>query len=215
METEAPHRAPDRTPVTPRTQRLALRTASGALGTAFFGIAALVWMDARPPQAGHAGLYIVHAPGGAESASSAAARTTGGGAAGADLHIAAAPGMSGSLGAAERSRAEHIDWRPDALVAAHAAGREPVVQIRERDQMKRVAADAMQAGRNAAAAGRLVEARTKFEEAIELDPALADARYGLAIVLIRLDDREGARAELEDLRPLDPSLANLLSNLLR
>ena len=214
MDTEAPHRAPDRSPVTPRTQRLALRTASGALGTAFFGIAALVWMDARPPQAGHAALYLVHAPGESQSAGSAA-RTTGGGAGGADLQIAAPPGMSGSLAAAERSGAESIDWHPDALVAAHAAGRDPVVKVGERDHMKRVAADAMQAGRDAAAAGRLVEARTKFEEAIELDPGLADARYGLAIVLIRLDDREGARAELEDLRPLDPSLANLLSNLLR
>lgn len=73
----------------------------------------------------------------------------------------------------------------------------------------------LEQGRAHAAVGRLDDARTAFTSAIELDPDAADARYALALVLVRMGDRAGAEAELEPLRELDPSLANLLSGLLR
>jgi Flp pilus assembly protein TadD len=53
---------------------------------------------------------------------------------------------------------------------------------------------------------RFVEARSEFEQAVELDPVNDYAHFGLGLSLLRVGDRAGARRHLKlavAMRPLD------------
>ena len=73
----------------------------------------------------------------------------------------------------------------------------------------------LEAARIFLAAGRHREAIPHLESSIELDPTNSDAHYRLGLSYIRVGKLGLAREEQESLRRLDPSLANLLGNLIR
>lgn len=74
---------------------------------------------------------------------------------------------------------------------------------------------ALRRGRLLCGMGRYREAIPVLDEAVVVDPDAADVRYQLAIAHIRMRDMGAARAQLIVLEELDPSLANLLKNLVR
>ena len=63
------------------------------------------------------------------------------------------------------------------------------------------------------AQGEYAEAQALLRRALEFAPNDAQARYKLGLSCVMERDFAAARAELKELRKLDPSLASLLSNL--
>jgi len=187
VEPDARRHPDDPFPASRSAQRFAARAATGSLGAAALAVAAFVWMDARPPRTG----YAIQAPAGPS--------------------ISAPYGHVPHPVPISESRSGGYS---DAITTA-LPGSEGFINAVDRDLQRQQARTLLQKGRDAAARSNLADARAHFEGAIDLDPVLADARYGLAIVLIRMGEREAARRELDDLSELDLSLANLLSNLLR
>src|SRR4029077_3796469 len=62
-------------------------------------------------------------------------------------------------------------------------------------------------------AGRVDEARAEFTRAIELNPRSAQAHNGLALALIKQNDRAGALAEWKKAVVIDPADVDALYNL--
>jgi Flp pilus assembly protein TadD len=75
--------------------------------------------------------------------------------------------------------------------------------------------EAFAEGERLAAIGRHREAARVLRLAVALDPTYAPAHYRLGLAYLMGGRRADARAQLEKLEPLDPSLASLLENLLR
>ena len=73
---------------------------------------------------------------------------------------------------------------------------------------------AYDAGLREMAMGRHEEAARQFERSIAIDPNFADGHYRLGLAWARVGEIEQARQEWDTLAGLDPSLANLLANLL-
>lgn len=193
--------------------RLALPASAGALGISVLALIAFAIFEARPPRhAASAPLPMMRMVSDAPS-------------------VPQGPGPSAPAGATDPRAAYRTSSpleatapavRPDdSGASARRAGPDPDdARVRRggADPLRsrpRAALLMLEQGRAHAAVGRLGDARSAFISAIELDPDAADARYALALVLVRMGDRAGAEAELEPLRELDPSLANLLSGLLR
>lgn len=88
---------------------------------------------------------------------------------------------------------------------------------REREDAEPVragdAAAAIKSAERLIARGQHAEAANVLTRVLEESPGNAAARYKLGLVCAMQRDFDGARAQLEALRKLDPSLASLLSNL--
>ncbi len=74
---------------------------------------------------------------------------------------------------------------------------------------------AYEMGRSLMSVGRHREAMAHFERATHLDPASARAQYNLGLASVMSGDLNRAHHATLALRELDPSLANMLANLVR
>lgn len=63
--------------------------------------------------------------------------------------------------------------------------------------------------------GRHTEALPSLRDAVRLNPEFAEARYRLGLAMVLTGDLDGARHERTKLADIDPSLGNLLGNLIR
>jgi tetratricopeptide (TPR) repeat protein len=106
----------------------------------------------------------------------------------------------------------------DATVAPQAPAAE--AEQPERPELSEAArhaagAKALAEGRSAMARGRAADAVAILQEARRIDPGSAAIHYSLGLAYVRTGDFQAARQEMVALKELDPSLANLLGNLVR
>jgi tetratricopeptide (TPR) repeat protein len=92
-----------------------------------------------------------------------------------------------------------------------------ILQVQQQEEVRQQTAESRAAfdrGRSLMAVGQPAAALPHLKQSVRLDPTFANARYELGLAHVRSGNLEAASAELLELQAINPSLANLLQNLI-